>query len=481
MPDQRKQKNFNVFAMISFLIHLYFLFRNYRKDAPEPKNPHKTEMQVLNLKEESQNLIISTLKSIHGDHFEFNKIDDYRNKRGTKIKKSYWKERGELIIKGGQDLSSIVSTSNEGKMKLYKLLQLESYGFDQRHCLEALDAFEENIDDSINFLFDKYFPNRKRKEANGVDNSMEMTNEERADIMSDELESLKSILNEEVNEVERNAVWQFKTRCDFLLQFSPSEVKKLDTRKRLEAEARIQELQQMKLNKKKNKIEKCKNVLERGKCKYGAKCKFSHDIYRDDIDANQISSTSQTKRIDTSEHDRKLFTLEIRFPKWAKYPRDSPIILLRSKISDIPKSICLRINQRLIDESRELAKDQIPSVYSVVDLLKNEEEILSFLKKAESFSNFPSSDISIFDYDPDNASNDDDSEEEIELPSHFQMGKVDKFDKQLLTPEEVYKENVKLIRKFKEKESTQAYQKMMSVRKSLPAWEMKDKILETVK
>lgn len=451
---------------------------NAKKDVPEPKNPHKTEMQVLALREETQNMIEATLKSIHGDSFEFSKLDDYEQTRGSKIKHSYWKERGELVIKGGSDYSGLVSQGIEGKMKMYALLKLESYGFEVRHALEVLNMFDENVDDSINFLYEKYFPNKGIKSSDGSS----ISTEERHEQMNDELESLKSIFHDEIEEIERHSIWQFQMRLDYLLKFSPSEEKKVETRKKLEMEARIQELQQLKFNKKKNKVEKCRNVLEKGKCKYGAKCKFSHDIYKDDDDGAQAtSSQASSKKTDTTEEDRKLWVLEIRFPKWCQYPLEPPLILLRNKIADIPKSICLRINQRLIDESRELAKDQIPSVYSVVDLLKNEEEILSFLKKAESFYTYPSSDISIFDYDPEGTNGATENDEDENLPSHHQMGRVNKFDKQALSEADILKENLKLVQRFNEKKSTEAYQKMLDVRKSLPTWSMRDEILKIIR
>ncbi|XP_070503518.1 putative ATP-dependent RNA helicase DHX57 [Chironomus tepperi] len=454
---------------------------NGKKEAPEPKNPpHKTEMQVLSLREETQNMIEATLKNIHGDNFEFSKLDDYEHKH-SKIKGSYWKEKGELVIKGGSDYSGLVSEGREGKMKMYALLKLESYGFEVRHALEVLNMFEDNVDDSINFLYGKYFP-AKRK-VDDESQTIELSTEERHEQMNDELESLKSIFHDEIQEIEKHSIWQFQLRLDYLLKFSPSEEKKADMKKKLEMEAHFQELQRLKQKKKKNTVEKCRNVLEKGKCKYGTKCKFSHDIYRDDADNadGQNSSKQSNKKTDTSEEERKTWILEIRFPKWCFYPSQAPIILLRNKIGDISKSICLRINQRLIDESRELAKDQIPSIYSVVDLLKNEEEILNFLKKADSFYTYPSCDISIFDYDPDNLNGNSNDSEDEDLPTHYEMGKVDKFDKQALSDDEILKENLKLVKRYNEKLNTPAYKKMLDGRKNLPTWSMRNEILRVIR
>lgn len=455
------------------VVKRFTTFRNTTKDIPESKNPIKVELQVLSLQEDSHNMIMSTLKFIHGEDFTYGTEADYKD-RGTKIKKSYWKERSELVIQGGCDYSYMPSAeTGEEKMKLYALIKLESYGFHKRHCLECLDAFNDNIDDSINLLFDKYFPTR-RKDAVECD----LTDEARFEMMDDELESLKSIYGaDEFQEIEKNHIWQFKLRLDHLLKFSPSEEKKSEKRKQLEIETRLQE--QLKNSKKKTqKVEKCRNFTENRKCKFGAKCRFSHDVPR--VEENQNGHVSTIKKREDPDDGIKTWHIEIRFPKWIKYPAAPPIILLRTKIADIPKSICLRINQRLIDESRELARDQIPSVYSIVDLLRTEEVILGYLNK-NNFFKHPSADISIFDYDPHELEREEERRAaEGVLPTHNQLGRVDKFDKRNVSEQEVLKENLNLIRKFQDKQKNSYYQKMLSSRQTLPAWPMKDEIVKTI-
>lgn len=98
---------------------------------------HKTEMQSLTLKEETIDLITSTLKFLYGDDFEFSKAEEYKNQQSSKIKKAYWRERGELVIKGGSDYSYLAESGEVGKRKVYAILKLETYGFDCRHCSEG--------------------------------------------------------------------------------------------------------------------------------------------------------------------------------------------------------------------------------------------------------------------------------------------------------------------------------------------------------
>lgn len=315
-------------------------------------------------------------------------------------------------------------------------------------------------------LFDKYFPTRRRDAI-----ECDLSEEARFEMMEDELESLKSIYGsgDEFKEIETNHIWQFRLRLDYLLKFSPSEEKKAETKKQLEMAMNAQQLLQLK----KKKIEKCRNFP--GKCKFGAKCKFSHN--RDDN--NKTTDGNQARKREVPDDEHKTWNVEIRFPKWIKYPGAPPIVLLRTKIADIPKSICLRINQRLITESRDLARDQIPSVFSIIDLLRNEEEILEYLNKDSSFK-FPSADVNIFDYDPHEA----EKEEEAllaagPLPSHHKLGLVTVV-KRNMSEQDVQKENLNLIRKFHEKQGNSYYQKMLTARQSLPAWAVKDEIINTI-
>lgn len=452
-------------------------FRNSTKDIPkESKNPSKVELQVLHISEESQDMILSTLKHVHGDDFNFATEKDYEEKV-SKIKSAYWKERGALIIQGGFDYSSMATQSGdneEEKMKIYAMNKLMSYGFHRRHCLECLDAFNDNIDDCINFLFDKYFPTSRRNAL-----ECDLDDASRQEMMNDELESLKSIYSEEeFHEVEKNHIWQFKLRLDYLLQFSPSETRKRDQARKAKLEEDAAAFMKKPVKK---KPQICRNILKTGKCKFKDQCRFSHNLNQLENDDGESSSSQQVKKPhDTFEDDRKTWVVEMRFPQWVKYPGTPPLILLRTKISDIPKSICMRIITRLLEESRELARDQIPSAFSLVDLLKNEDEILGYLNR-NTFYKFPSEDINIFDYDPLKDENDDVSEaEQRALPSHHKLGRVDKFDKRNLSDNEITRENISIIKRFKEKQSSASYRKMLEGRKLLPAWSLKDEIVKVI-
>lgn len=79
------------------------------------------------------------------------------------------------------------------------------------------------------------------------------------------------------------SILQFKLRLDYLLKFSPSEEKKAETKKQLEAE-------------------------------------IMHNIYADDDnqDKNLDTTSQQIKKQDNSKEDRKIWYLEILFPKLSR-------------------------------------------------------------------------------------------------------------------------------------------------------------------
>ena len=54
-------------------------------------------MQILRLSDDNKNLIMDTLKSIHGADYKLDDISKYKDK-GSRIKNGYWQDRGTLIV-----------------------------------------------------------------------------------------------------------------------------------------------------------------------------------------------------------------------------------------------------------------------------------------------------------------------------------------------------------------------------------------------
>lgn len=90
---------------------------------------------------------------------------------------------------------------------------------------------------------------------------------------------------------------------------------------------------------------------------------------------------------------------------------------------------------------------------------------------------YPSPDQSIFDYDP-NAEEED--AVELNLPTHYERGRTRKTDKRILAPEQLLRDNLQIIKRFKEKGHNAYYKGMLKKRMELPAWFQKGEILSTI-
>lgn len=240
----------------------------------------------------------------------------------------------------------------------------------------------------------------------------------------------------------KNSVWIITLKLDYLINLLLP--KKKTYNKRIVSQN----------NKKKKDM--CRGFL-RGNCKYGENCRFSHEV---------------EKEIKENDHlDNYTFELEIRFPKHSHYPFEPPIIFLKTN-APLQDQICLHICKRLYKEAENLTQDGFACVYSLVDLLQNEEEITTYIK--ENKVNFLLPNERLFPFETN-------MKQEGFRPSHYKKGMTSKDNKQVMTLENMMKDNENIIRKFKFKINDPKYQTMLNTRKSLPAYESKDVILELIK
>lgn len=421
------------------------------------KTSLKSELQVLRLSEAGKNDIMETLRFIHGQTFQLGQISNYKE-MGTHFKKGYWEERGTLVVQSVTDFSNIERSGceNVDRFRMLSILKLESYGFDKAHCIEALDHCKGETDDALELLYKRYFPDTFQSKS--TENSLEHNENEIVEMRSDELAALQSIYDGDViEEKEQNKVWLLKFKIDHLLIYSESAQKK-------------QAQNQLEIKKKQmygkggsKEIAKCRNFVTTGKCKYGVRCKFSHDIEPDrgTIDPNL---------------DTNWFYLEFRFPKDNSYPFQAPIVSLKTTCPDIEKMLCLRITRRCLEEAKALAADGMPSVYMIADLLQNEEEISSFLRNDRYV--FPDPKNSLF-YEPDEEINQNNIEIR-KLPTHHKKGSTGRTDRLNLTSEQMLKDDLNFSRKYLDKKSSVNYRNMIKTRQNLPAWSMTNDILNAL-
>lgn len=125
----------------------------------------------------------------------------------------------------------------------------------------------------------------------------------------------------------------------------------------------------------------------------------------------------------------------------------------------------------MLDEAKLLAQDGIPSVYSLIDLLNNEEDIINFIKFDTRTFLEPSE--ALFPQ-----LNEESNAKEI-LPSHYK--KATPQDKRFkINFDEILKENKEIAKRFKQKTENDRYNRMLASRRKLPAWKKKNEILNAI-
>lgn len=209
--------------------------------------------------------------------------------------------------------------------------------------------------------------------------------------------------------------------------------------------------------------EVCKLFL-RGPCRFGAKCKFLHESKEEKV----------PEQPDTKENTKITYELEIRFPEDTVYPYQPPLIFFKteSKTNIIPELTCLKVTLKLIDEAKTLAQDGIPIIYSLAELLSNEEDILNFIQFDT--RTFPTTTDALFPQLLDS------SLSKKNLPSHYKKGQ-NKDNRSNINYNEVLRENREIAKRWSEKRENDRYNRMMSSRRKLPAWKKRNEILNTIR
>ena len=100
-----------------------------------------------------------------------------------------------------------------------------------------------------------------------------------------------------------------------------------------------------------------------GHCKFGRRCRQKH--------VQPDNSKPTDDRHLRGEEEEKIFTLEIRFPQGNKYPRHPCLAVFSTAHSHFPRHASMKITSRLMEESKAMAKDAAPAVFSMVEVLQD--------------------------------------------------------------------------------------------------------------
>lgn len=432
----------------------------------------KTELHVLRLSDESQQLTMDTLRAIHGPDFKLDDISKYkdRGRGGHGIKHAYWEDRGTLQVQSVQGVSATTaSTADDDRLRRYALLKLETYGFHAVHCLEAYEHCDHDTEAALLLLYRRYM----RVPAEEQPALEPPSEQELLDMRADEKEALESIYDSAYEERERNSVWNLKFKIDHLLAHSPSEVRK--AREAITAAAAAE--RQAALDKKKKAPQRCRNFDRDGTCKFGPKCRFAHVPPQP-----EVLNTPERKRLENlDENENELwFHIEVRFPPGSRYPYEAPFIYLKTTCHDIPHELRLRYARHLYREAREICRDGIPCVYSICELLQTDEQLAGHLDTTR----FPSPKRSLFYEEPANGvdadANGDDPNGKQQRPTHYERGQTARNDGaggQRKNAADLARENRRLVQLFNERRRDERYHKLIEARRQLPAFAEMERIL----
>lgn len=270
---------------------------------------------------------------------------------------------------------------------------------------------------------------------------------------SDEIAVLESIY-ETSFQVKENNVWCIKMNLDYLTKMyeSKDEVKRKDN------------INYNQRNQRTKPKEVCK-LFQKGPCRFGAKCKFLHESPTEKLQVNSDSSEKQNVII---------YELEVRVPEDSVYPFQPPLIFFKveNHKNYIPELTCLKIAARLLDEAKVLSQDGIPSMYSLIELLNNDEDITNFIQFDT--RTFLDHSEALF---PQLIQENNVSKEK--QPSHYNKGSGPG-KRHNVNYEELLKENKDIAKRYLEKPENSRYTKMMSARRKLPAWQKKNDILNAL-
>ncbi|KAH8273341.1 hypothetical protein KR018_003934 [Drosophila ironensis] len=429
----------------------------------------KTELQVLRLTDESRQMTMDTLRSIHGPEFRLDDVGKYkdRGKGGHGVKHSYWQDRGTLVVQSVQGVSSSRASdgSDEDRMRRFALAKLENYGFHAVHCQEAYAHCSCDTEAALLLLYRRYMRIPEQQEPDkALPNDQELL-----DMRAEEKEALESIYDAAYEEREANKVWNLKFRIDHLLAHSPSEVRKAQEAA-LAAASKQAELAK---RKKSRGPQRCRNFDRDGTCRFGPKCRFAHL-------PPEAAVSDATKKDTVDENDNELwFHVEVRFPPGSRYPFEAPYVYLKTTCHDIPHELRLRYARHLYRQAREICQDGIPCVYSICDLLQSDEKLAGHLDIAA----FPSPKRSLFFEESENgAANGDEADVQEAKTSHYVKGQTSRNEGgSQRNAEAQARENRRLLQQFMERRNDERYQKIIDGRKKLPAFAEIMRILDLIK
>ena len=332
------------------------------KETVKPSERLKVEMQVLHMSDESQTMVQSMLKELHGDHYRVRDARTYRDS-GNSLGR-FWLRDSRLMVRGvidhtvqmnGKSVSLTEQEQAEEAVNQYALGQLQKYGFHKTRCSQALrnchgdyglalqtlmsDCFnlglqgpfeEDKCDSNETFGDDELEDVSEEGDDSDIDewkdyhknsfdletNADDKENIEATEVMEDERMALAAIYPEKFVERIPERLWEIKLNLPYLNKYLPLPERQFSTPSN--KPINIEHKGRDKAGPREENRLICRFFLN-GHCKFGKRCRFKHE--------KPVGESVLKKNSNETEN---IYLLEIRFPNSTtgapSYPRSAPLV-----------------------------------------------------------------------------------------------------------------------------------------------------------
>ncbi|XP_051248651.1 putative ATP-dependent RNA helicase DHX57 [Dicentrarchus labrax] len=430
----------------------------------------------------------------------------------------FWGTNDEPVERAESPAYELYESGDEGPtpepvISLFAIGKLSRYGFDRERSKQALESGGGEFGATLEQLLHQIFSERYGQKAVSPDGLEGVPMDECLSQRQEEALALTAIYGERFNERIANAVWTVTLDLSFIKDNAARNGRPAGSRGG-EGAVNIRDV--------------CRFFLKGQGCRFGAKCKFKHQLPtkgRSEAGSPDLMSQSQPG---FSSFSPPVYELEIRFPKGNRYPFQAPIVAFSTTDESVAAAGRLSVTERLFGEALAAAKSSEPVVYTLITICEDETTMNELLavshhkystpppvvavpplsltiaksKSVKSNASEESSSTSSSNHTtsrrtapPNNQrpidlketeaaeeldERDEEDEDEavpVESESYVNLRKK-MVNKHNLKIDNLLQENGKLCREFQKKQSSRRFRSMLEQRRKLPAWNEKENILD---
>ncbi|KAI8788572.1 ATP-dependent RNA helicase DHX57 [Biomphalaria glabrata] len=367
---------------------------------------------------------------------------------------------------------------------MFKIKKLQRCGFSLELCEEALQICDEDVGAAMEYLLNDFFDIRLSiKDTEATDTGSDLYREV-LEAREDEKMALKSIYDEAFEERIMGKVWALNLELQELTNL-------------LKQKQTLQTC--VKKTEDKNTDRKVCPFYRKGNCRFGDRCHYSHEISV--IDKPQNLTHPIYANLRALEEHKCPFSIEIRFPDGSLYPHEPPLLVFSSELEELPPYTRLNITKFLMQQAKEFAESKLPCIFSLISALEQTEQLqellslppprmvkpLPLVEPVKSKTTFQQKDKK----GPQDWPTDEDKLKQQRVPENVPSKEAGDSQAAALqrrhdpvpyrvNPVELRRQNKLLHDEFLHTKVSKQYRNMQADRHRLPAWDMKDLILEVV-